>query len=63
MLPITFLQIYMSASNKLVSFFKENTIFTIKAPSYYSSLKIEWIAFMKKKKQTIGQCVCICMYV
>lgn len=66
MLPITFLQIYISASNKLVSFFlRKIQYLQLKHRHIIHPLKIEWIAFYEKKekKKTIGQCVCICMYV
>lgn len=65
MLPITFLQIYMSASNKLVSFFlRKIQYLQLKHRHIIHSLKIEWIAFYEKKeKKQNNWPVCVYMYV
>ena len=65
MLPITFLQIYMSASNKLVSFFlRKIQYLQLKHRHIIHPLKIEWIAFYEKKeKKQNNWPVCVYMYV
>lgn len=65
MLPITFLQIYMSASNKLVSFFlRKIQYLQLKHRHIIHPLKIEWIAFYeKKRKKQNNWPVCVYMYV
>ena len=64
MLPITFLQIYMSASNKLVSFFlRKIQYLQLKHRHIIHPLKIEWIAFYEKKRKKTKQLASVCVYV